>query len=334
MHAVDPHVHEVAALERPVREVAMLVLPLGREAGDNRRGQACRRTEEPFQRGREVAAGHARQIHERQHLGHLRGLATPRRHQRALELEPLTGLAINSLVVHARRLDVDAPRAGCDRPRPGVPVADHQTIPVLVERIRQALDVRVDLRLERSREHPTRALPTDLIQPRRQLRARGLVSNYLQHRRSFLAGIRVPALLVGQAGRYAAPSNRPAIHNFGLYLPPCVRSRTSRQRSRTGRHRGITRLRLPRPSLLRSRRRPGRSATARRASGWSSGTRAQPAGGHSRSDLRVLDTPIARAATRFIYRDGPPRFHRRDRRTHGPCLATAIWESSDARSVQ
>src|SRR5713101_4006361 len=67
-------------------------------------------------------------------------------------------------------------------------------------------------------EHPTRAFPTDLIQTRGQLRARGLLSNYLQHRRSFLAGIGVPATLLDQAGRYAAPSNRPAIHNFWLQL--------------------------------------------------------------------------------------------------------------------
>src|SRR5207245_1443395 len=57
-----------------------------------------------------------------------------------------------------------------------------------------------------------------LIQAHGQLRARRLVSHYLQHRRSFLAGIGVPAALVGQAGRYAAPSNSPAIHNFRSYL--------------------------------------------------------------------------------------------------------------------
>jgi hypothetical protein len=65
-------------------------------------------------------------------------------------------------------------------------------------------------------EHPTRAFPADLVQARAQLPARGLLSYYLQHRRSFLAGIAVPAALVGQAGRHAALSNKPAIHNFRL----------------------------------------------------------------------------------------------------------------------
>jgi hypothetical protein len=39
---------------------------------------------------------------------------------------------------------------------------------------------------------------------------------FLNPSRSFLAGIAVPAALVGQAGRYAALSNKPAIHNFRL----------------------------------------------------------------------------------------------------------------------
>ena len=97
-------------------------------------------------------------------------------------------------------------------------VADHQTTPVLVELVHQRLDVGIDFGLQHRREHPPRAFPADLIQTRPKLRARGLLSNYLQHRRSFLAGIGVPAALDGQAGRYAAPSNRPAIHNFRSYL--------------------------------------------------------------------------------------------------------------------
>jgi len=120
------------------------------------------------------------------------------------------------LVVDPRRADLDPARHRRDRPRDRVPVADHQSAATLVDLLGERLDIAVRFGLERGGEHPTRALPADLVQAPAQLRARGFVSNYLQHRRSFLASIRVPAVLVDQAGRYAAPSNGPAIHNFWL----------------------------------------------------------------------------------------------------------------------
>lgn len=90
-------------------------------------------------------------IHERQHFGHLRGLTTPRRHDRAREPDPLTRLRVPPPGVDARRPDVDTARTGRDPPRPGMPVADHQPIAVLVELVRERLDVRVDFGLKRRR---------------------------------------------------------------------------------------------------------------------------------------------------------------------------------------
>ena len=216
MDSVNPHVHEVAISERLVHERALLVLPLGREPGDHRRRQPGRGTKEPLQGRHEVTARHPMQIQERQHLGHLRGLAAPRRHDRALEPHALARLRIGPPVVDARGADLDPARHRRHRARVRVPIADHQPTAVDADLVGQRLDVAVGLGFQRRRQHAARALAADLVQRRAQLRARGFVTYYLQHRRSFLAGIAVPAALVGQVGRYAAPSNGPAIHNFWL----------------------------------------------------------------------------------------------------------------------
>ncbi len=216
VHSVHPDVDEVLVRKRLVHERALFVLPLGSQPGDHRRRQPGGRTEELLERGHEVAARHAMQVEERQHLGDLRGLPAPRRHNRALEPHAFTRLGIDPPVVDARRPDLDPARHRRDRARVRVPIPDHHPVAVLVHLAGQRLDIAVGFGFQRRRQHALRALPADLVQARAQLRARGLVSYYLQHRRSFLAGIRVPAVLVGQAGRYAAPSNKPAIHNFWL----------------------------------------------------------------------------------------------------------------------
>ena len=68
-HTVDI----VAAGQRPGVERPRLVLPLGRQPGDRRRGQALVGAEELLQRRPEVRAGQAVQIQQRQHLRHPRG---------------------------------------------------------------------------------------------------------------------------------------------------------------------------------------------------------------------------------------------------------------------
>ncbi|HLN04635.1 MAG TPA: hypothetical protein VK217_00045 [Acidimicrobiales bacterium] len=82
-----------------------------------------------------------------------------------------------------------------------------------------ALDIGIHLGLERDRQHLARSLPADLVQHRRSVLTRVAFGHYAQHWRSFLAGARTPALFFfGQEGRYAAPSNGWAIHNFRSYL--------------------------------------------------------------------------------------------------------------------
>ncbi len=75
-----------------------------------------------------------------------------------------------------------------------VTVADHQPLAVLVDLVDQARHVGVDLSLERGGQHPPGALPDDLVQPGRQLRAGLRVSYYSQHWRSFLAGAATPTV--------------------------------------------------------------------------------------------------------------------------------------------
>jgi hypothetical protein len=127
----------------------VLVLPLGREPGDHRRRQPRRAPQEPFERRDEVPARHPVQIQQRQRLGHLRGLAAPRRNDRTLELPTLTRLGIDPSVVDPGRADVDPACARRDRARTRVPVADHQPVAVLVDLIGQCLDVRVGFGLQR-----------------------------------------------------------------------------------------------------------------------------------------------------------------------------------------
>jgi hypothetical protein len=214
VHAVSPHVHEVPVAQVTFGERALLGLPLCGEPGDHRRGEPSGRPEEPRQRRREVTAGHAVQVHERQHLRDLRRLASPGRQDRRAEPASLTGL-IDALVVDPRRLHFDAARGRGDRAGLGVAVADHQAPASLVQLTRQTGDVVVGLDLERGSQHPPGALQNDLIQRRPHLHAGVVIGHYSQHRRSFLAGAPTPAELVPfQRGRYVAPSNGSPIHRF------------------------------------------------------------------------------------------------------------------------
>ncbi len=75
------------------------------------------RSRRTLQRRHENPARHAVQVHERQRFGHLPGAATPWRHDRAAEPDPLTCLGVHTAVVRARRSTVDASRPGRDGPR-------------------------------------------------------------------------------------------------------------------------------------------------------------------------------------------------------------------------
>ena len=73
-------------------------------------------------------------------------------------------------------------------PRLVVAVADHQTVPVLVDLVGERLDVGGDLGLQRRREHLSCAVADDLVEQRptgRVLVGRLDVLHYLEHGRTF-----------------------------------------------------------------------------------------------------------------------------------------------------
>ena len=98
----------------------------------------------------------------------------------------------------------------------GVSVAHDQAMAVLVDLMDQARDVALDLGLEGGGQHPPRPFGHQLVEPARQLRARGLVNMYSQHRRSFLPASHRQRTCLCQTGRYAAPPFRWCIHRFRL----------------------------------------------------------------------------------------------------------------------
>jgi hypothetical protein len=138
---VDPQVHVVGLGQRPLPERCCVVLPLRGEPGDRRRGQACGRAEKLLQRGHEVAARQAVQVEQRQHLGHARRLARPRRQDRRREPLPLAGGLVDALVVDPRLTHRHRAGRRGDLPRVVEPVADHQLVAVLVDLVPMRLDV-------------------------------------------------------------------------------------------------------------------------------------------------------------------------------------------------
>jgi hypothetical protein len=174
--------------------------------------------EELGQRRREVPGRHPVQVHQRQHLGHLRALATPRRHDGRAEPAPLAGLGVDPAVVDSGRLDFDLASGGDDGAGLGVAIANDQAVAVLVELPGQGLDVAGGLHLDCGDQHPPGALADDLVQSRGGFFRSGVViGDYCQHRRSFPpASHRRRVSRFGQRGRYAAPSNGWSIHRFWL----------------------------------------------------------------------------------------------------------------------
>jgi hypothetical protein len=106
------------------------------------------------------------QVQQRQHLGHLRGLARPRRQDRRREPLPLTGIRIHALVIDPRRVHGDRARRGQHLPLIVVTVAHHQPSAVLVELITELVNVGSDLGGQRRREHLPSTIADDLINQR------------------------------------------------------------------------------------------------------------------------------------------------------------------------
>jgi hypothetical protein len=137
MHPVSPHVDVVNLGQTPPGEPLRLVLPLGGQPGHDRRRHSRRRPEELFQGRGEVLRAHPMQVHQREHLGHLRRLPGPRRNDRGPKPTPLPANLIDPTVVHPRRDHLNRPRPGLNAPRFGVPVAHHQPPSHLVDLVNQ-----------------------------------------------------------------------------------------------------------------------------------------------------------------------------------------------------
>jgi hypothetical protein len=197
--AVGPHVHVVHSRQIAGVEGSGVVLPLHRQPGDRRGGQARVGAQEPLQRWDEILAGQAMQVQQRQHLGDLRGLAAPCRQDHRGEPAPLPGALVDAFVIDPRRADLDRAGRGQHPPRRRVAVAHHQATAVLVELPGVRVDIRGDLGLQRRREHPPRTVTHDLVDQRRA-RRRGRwrhigVGNYREHGRTLPTRVGARALL-------------------------------------------------------------------------------------------------------------------------------------------
>jgi hypothetical protein len=114
-------------------------------------------------------------------------------------------------------LDLDPTRGGGDGAWLCSALAGDEPVAVFASLICEGGDVGVDLRLQGHGQHLARSFTDDLVEPVAHLRAGVVVTQYSQHRRSFLAGVPPPATSrFGQRGRYAAPSNGWLIHRFWL----------------------------------------------------------------------------------------------------------------------
>jgi hypothetical protein len=213
---VGPAVHVVDPAQVPPRECGPLCLPLLHQPGDDRGRQPRRGAEEGLQRWNEVAARQPVQVQQRQHLGHLRRAAAPSGQQHAVELHARTCGRIHPTVIHSGTCDLDLADTGGDRARRGVPVAHHQAPAALVPLGGVGGQVGVDLCLQGGGQHPSCALPEQLVQLQAQLALGSVVGDYTQHRGvpSSPALARRRPLPIGQGGRYAALSCEGLIHRF------------------------------------------------------------------------------------------------------------------------
>jgi hypothetical protein len=116
------------------------------------------------QRRPEVARREPVQVQDREHLGHLRRAPRVRRQDPRAEPLALPGLLVDPLVIDPRRPDRHCPRTDGHAPLPGATVADHQPLAILANLVHERAHVLVNLGLQRGGDHPTSALPRQIIE--------------------------------------------------------------------------------------------------------------------------------------------------------------------------
>jgi hypothetical protein len=153
VHPIGPDVHVVPVVESTMLELPILVLPLARQPADvGRRQTRSVLAKERAQSRPEIAGRQAPKVEHRQNLGHLGRAAHVGRQDRAGEALALPVLVLSS-VVDSRSPDLERPGTAGHLPRPGLTVANDQTMTSLVEFVLVPLDVRRDFLSQRTLEH-------------------------------------------------------------------------------------------------------------------------------------------------------------------------------------
>ena len=163
--AVGPHVHVV-----PVGQVALAKAccsachwAVSRVITDA--DSPAAEPKNPSSAGAKSPARHAVQVHQRQHLGHLRALAAPRRQDHAAEPEPLAGVRSTrrSFTLGARR-PRSHPRRSGSCAGPACPLRTTSRWPRSSPLAGQRGDVGIHLGLQRGGQHPAGTLADHLVQ--------------------------------------------------------------------------------------------------------------------------------------------------------------------------
>ncbi len=87
---------------------------------------------------------------------------------------------------------------------------------MLIDFVEKARHVGFNLGFQGCGQHPTGPFGHQGVEPTRQLRVRGLLNMYSQHRRSFLPACHRQRSCLCQTGRYAASPFRWCIHRYWL----------------------------------------------------------------------------------------------------------------------
>ena len=108
------------------------------------------------------------EVHQRQDLGHLRGLSGPRRQDRRAEPRLLPGHLVDPTMVHPWGPDFDRSSPGHQRSGNGVTVADHQSMSLVVTLLGERGHIGIDLGLHGGGQHAPRTFGDQFVQRGRQ----------------------------------------------------------------------------------------------------------------------------------------------------------------------
>ena len=126
--AVGPDVGVADGVQRPLAPGFVLLLPHAQQAGDRGGRETGHRLSAQQRRQRllEVAGGEAAQVQHRDRFFQPRRFAHVRRQNAAGEM------SIGTTVMHPRRAQAQLASAALDRPLPGLAIAHHQGVALLI----------------------------------------------------------------------------------------------------------------------------------------------------------------------------------------------------------